>query len=67
MRDAEVENLHVTIALQEDIPRLHVSMDDALLVGIVEPAAHLKHHGDLVLEGQRWTGLDETPQLLAFQ
>ena len=53
LSDAEVEDFHLTVAEEEDVAGLDVSVDDALLVGVVEAVTHLDHDGELVFEGQR--------------
>ncbi len=51
--DAEVHDLRLTAVADEDVRRLDVAMDDAVLVRVREPAAGLGDDVELLPEGQR--------------
>ncbi len=65
--DAEVEDLHLPVAQDEDVPRLDVAVDDPVLMGVVEPVADLDHQGQLVLERDLAALADEELELLAVE
>ena len=63
---AEVQDLHVAVAGDEDVLGLHVAVDDAALVRRGEPARDL----DRVLDGLAWrepAGADLPPQRVALE
>jgi hypothetical protein len=66
LRQAEVENLESTVARHEDVFRLEIAVDDALLVSRGQAPAHLNRILDRFLHGQR-PGLDGVAQRLPFQ
>ena len=66
-RDAEIEDLGHPVVQDEDVARLDVAMDDALLVGVREAVADLHHQRQLALEGHVPALGDDLLQLLAFQ
>ena len=45
LRQAEVGHLHPPAAVQQDVLRLDVAVDDALVVGVLEGVANLRHDG----------------------
>ena len=62
--DAEVHDLHRTGPVDHDVGRLHVAVDDAVLVAEVERGAHVGHHLDDPLLAHRARGLDDLAQRL---
>jgi hypothetical protein len=65
--DAEVEDLHLSGAQQENVAGLDIPVHDSHLVGVVEAVAHLGHDRDLVLEGHGGSIRDQPPQLLPVE
>ena len=65
-REAEVQDLDPPVAGQEDVLRLQVPVDDALLVRGREPVRQLRADLDGLAQGQR-AALQALPQSLPFQ
>ena len=57
LRDAEVEQLDLAILEDEHVVRLDVAMDDSLFVRVTQTVAELRHHIELVVDGQRRLGV----------
>ena len=54
--------LTVAVAGQPDVGRLHVAVEDPLLVREVEAAADVDHHADLLLDGEAVGGAMASPR-----
>ncbi len=67
MREAEVQDLHETVAQDKDVGGLDVAVNDPLLVGVVEALADLDHDRQLVLDQQALAGGDQLAQFAALQ
>jgi hypothetical protein len=60
--DAEVEDADAVAAVDHQVRRLDVAVDDAAAVGVVEPGADLLEVPELVDERQRLADLDQVRQ-----
>ena len=65
-RQAEVEDLGVQIAGDEDIVRFQIAVDDTFCVRGGETVGHVRHQLDRVAPGQ-WAARQAGAQVLAFQ
>ena len=65
-RDAEVGHTTLTVRREQDVVRLDVPMDDALLVGGLQGIAHLEHHIDRHARGHRAKLALPVDQIAAF-
>ena len=63
--DAEVHHLHRAGAVDHDVRRLHVAMDDVVLVAEVQRGADVGHHLDDPLLAHRPLRLDDLAQRVA--
>ena len=63
-REAEVGDLHTAAFINEDVLRLHVAVDDALLVRELQRVANLRHDGERLL-GLHLPGADHLAQVYA--
>jgi len=67
MRDAKVPHLRAPILRQQDVPRLHVPVDDVFGVGCRQPLAHVRRDAHRLLHRQRAAFLQQRPQTAARQ
>ena len=65
--DAEIHDLHAAVRQQHDVGGLHIAVDDALGVGMVQSRGHLGHDVQLLQEAQRPLVDDGTFQVLALK
>ncbi len=65
-RDSEVRDLRGAFAVDDDVVRLHVPVDDAVAVGEGEPAGDLPDEHERVADGERPLAFDELLQRLAL-
>ena len=60
--EPEIGDLHQPLLVEQEVVRLHVAMDHAAIVGVLEPAGRLKDVPDCRLGVELTRGLDELGQ-----
>ena len=63
-RQTEIRHLHAAAAVEQNVFRLDVAMDDALVVGILQCVANLRHDGQRLARGNA-PGVQQLPQVHA--
>ena len=64
-RDPEVRDLHAALAVQQDVLRLDVAVDDAAVVGVLERVADPRDDGERLARGQAFA-LEQLAQVHAI-
>ena len=63
--DAEVRDLHPALFVEQDVLRLDVAVDDALLVGVLQRLANLRHDGQRLVR-RNLAGQQQLAQIQAI-
>ena len=64
LRQAEVGDLHPALLVEQDVLRLDVAVDDAVVVGVLQGLADLRHDGQ-GLARRELAGVQQPPQVHA--